>query len=111
MMPIVAQNRSSGPCLVLFISDVAQMDEQLGGQDGTTSGSADGVVRETGKFVVKQWILAQAANGDAHAMANFSVENRLGPVVFGKIGQERGRSGGQLGLLRVHSVAPRSIIA
>ena len=78
----------------LLFADIAQMGEQFRGQDSTTGSSTDRIMREAGEFVVEQRVLAQAANCDSHAVADLAVKHRLGPVVFGIIGQERRRGRG-----------------
>ena len=65
---------------------IALTVEQLSDQHGTACGTAKGVVGQADELVIKEAVLAQSAEGHAHAAVDITVQSGLRTVVFLKVG-------------------------
>lgn len=81
--------------------------QQLSQQHGTAGSAAQGVVAHAGELVVKQGVLAQAADADSHAVLGVAIQLGLRTIRLSEVVQELLGCAGQVQLLcRAAEVSP-----
>ena len=68
--------------------EVAFSVEQLGDQYCTACRAAEGVVGKSHELVIKDGVLAQTSDGNAHTAFQIAVEVRLRTVLLLKVGED-----------------------